>query len=207
MKRQRPEIRGGDTASDPITAAFDEAATTLRAFIESPDGLPNVRRFAEAATKALQREGTLLSCGNGGSMCDAMHFAQEFTGRFRGSRLALSAMAFSDSSELSCIANDFGFEEVFARSVRAHGRCGDLLVAISTSGNSPNVLRAVEAVHDLSIETVGLLGRDGGQLRERVDIPIVVPLATSSDRIQEVHVKVLHAVIEAVERDLFPENY
>ena len=207
MKSQRAEIRGADRAGDPISVAFDEATATLRAFVESSDGLPSVRRFAEAARKTLQRQGTLLACGNGGSMCDAMHFAQEFTGRFRGSRAALPALAFSDPSELTCIANDFGFEEIFARSVRAHGRRGDLLVAISTSGNSPNVLRAVEAARELSIETVGLMGRDGGQLRERVDIPIVVPLATSSDRIQEIHVKVLHAVTEAVERDLFPQNY
>ena len=151
--------------------------------------------------------GKLLACGNGGSMCDAMHFAEEWTGRFRGNRDALPAIAFSDPSQLSCIANDFGYEEVFSRSVAAYGREGDLLLAISTSGNSPNVLRAVEVARERGIKTVGLLGKGGGRLLEQVDIPIVVPLATTSDRIQEVHIKVIHITIEAVERRLFPENY
>ena len=207
MNDPKTENHSTAPSSDSIAAALDEAAATLRAFVDTPDGLPNVRRFARAAAETLRSGRTLLACGNGGSMCDAMHFAQEFTGRFRSDRAALPAIAFSDASELTCIANDFGFEEIFARSVRAHGRSGDLLVAISTSGNSPNVLRAVEAARELSIETVGLLGKNGGQARERVDIPIVVPHATSSDRIQEVHIKVLHSVIEAVERELFPENY
>lgn len=192
---------------DPIAASFHAATNTLAAFIESPDGLSGVRRFADAALEALRQERKLLSCGNGGSMCDAMHFAEEWTGRFRKDRTALPAIAFSDPSQLTCIANDFGYDEVFARSVQAHGKPGDLLVAISTSGNSPNILRAVEAARELNVTTVGLLGKDGGALRSKVDIPIVVPLATSSDRIQEVHIKVLHIVIETVERSLFPENY
>ena len=160
-----------------------------------------------AAHRTLQSGGRLLSCGNGGSMCDAMHFAEEWTGRFRRDRSALPALAFSDPSQLTCIANDFGYDEVFARQVEANGRAGDLLVAISTSGNSPNVLRAVEAAREREITTVGLLGKGGGALLERVDIPIVVPRAETSDRIQEIHIKVLHIAIEAVERRMFPENY
>jgi D-sedoheptulose 7-phosphate isomerase len=117
------------------------------------------------------------------------------------------AVAFSDPSQLTCIANDFGYDEVFARQLEALGRKGDLLVAISTSGNSPNVLRAVEVARELGVTTVGLLGKGGGKLREEVDIPILVPLATTSDRIQEVHIKVLHIAIEAVEREMFPQNY
>jgi len=140
-------------------------------------------------------------------MCDAMHFAEEWTGRFRGNRRPLSAIAFSDASQLTCIANDFGYDEVFARQVEAHGKPGDLLVALSTSGNSPNILRACDVARERGVKTVGLLGKGGGKLKERVDIPIVVPLATTSDRIQEVHIKVLHIAIEAVERGLFPENY
>jgi D-sedoheptulose 7-phosphate isomerase len=195
------------SASEAIRNSFDEAASTLQAFRESPDGLAGVERFAAAASEALRAGKKLLSCGNGGSMCDAMHFAEEWTGRFRGDRAALPAVAFSDPSQLTCIANDFGYDEVFARQVEALGQAGDVLVAISTSGNSPNVLRAVEVAKERGITTVGLLGKGGGKLLPEVDIPIVVPLATASDRIQEVHIKVLHIVIEAVERELFPDNY
>jgi D-sedoheptulose 7-phosphate isomerase len=136
-----------------------------------------------------------------------MHFAEEWTGRFRGDRAALPALAFSDPSQLTCIANDFGFDEIFARSVEAHGRKGDLLVALSTSGNSPNVIKAVEAAKRLGVTSVGLLGKGGGKLSPLVDVPIVVPRANTSDRIQEIHIKVLHIVIEVVERELFPGNY
>jgi D-sedoheptulose 7-phosphate isomerase len=192
---------------DPIQRSFEEAARTLAAFLASPDGLPSVHRFAEAAAETLENGGLLMACGNGGSMSDAMHFAEEWTGRFRNNRRPLPAIAFSDPSHLTCIANDFGYDEVFAREVDAYGKPGDLLVAISTSGNSPNVLRAVETARAKGITTVGLLGKGGGELRSRVDVPVLVPLAETSDRIQEVHIKVLHIVIEAVERALFPANY
>jgi len=195
------------SAADPVRAAFEESAATLNAFLADAECLAGVKRFAEAARETLERGGLLMSCGNGGSMCDAMHFAEEFTGRFRRDRAALPAIAFSDPSQLTCIANDFGFDEVFARSVAAYGKRGDLLVAISTSGNSPNVQRAVAVARERGIRTVGLLGRGGGALRAAVDIPIVVPRATTSDRIQEVHIKVLHIAIEAVERALYPANY
>ena len=195
------------TAHDPIQASFEEAARTLRSFLDDPHGLASVRLFADAAAETLESGGLLMSCGNGGSMCDAMHFAEEWTGRFRANRKALAAVAFADPSQMTCIANDFGFEEVFARQVEALGKPGDLLVAISTSGNSPNILRACEVAKARGIKTVGLLGKGGGQLKARVDIPILVPFAQTSDRIQEVHIKVLHIVIEAVERKLFPANY
>jgi D-sedoheptulose 7-phosphate isomerase len=193
--------------ADPIRASFEEASRTLQAFLASPDGLPAVHRFAEAAAETLENGGLLMACGNGGSMCDAMHFAEEWTGRFRNDRRPLPAIAFSDPAHLTCIANDFGYDEVFAREVEAYGKDGDLLVAISTSGSSPNVLRAVAVARDKGVTTVGLLGKGGGALKSAVDIPVLVPLATTSDRIQEVHIKVLHIVIEAVERQLFPANY
>lgn len=195
------------SSSSHVRASFEEASQVLAAFLADSAQLDAVERFAEVAHATLSAGGKLLACGNGGSMCDAMHFAEEWTGRFRGNRDALPAIAFSDPSQLSCIANDFGYEEVFSRSVAAYGREGDLLLAISTSGNSPNVLRAVEVARERGIKTVGLLGKGGGRLLEQVDIPIVVPLATTSDRIQEVHIKVIHITIEAVERRLFPENY
>ena len=192
---------------DPIRSSFEEAAATLRAFLDDPRCLEGVARFVEASAVALGAGKKLMACGNGGSMCDAMHFAEEWTGRFRGDRAALPALAFGDPSQLTCIANDFGFEQVFARSVEAYGQEGDLLVILSTSGNSPNVLRAAEAARRKRVTTVGLLGKGGGELAAKVDIPIVVPLARTSDRIQEVHIKILHIAIEAVERRLFPRNY
>lgn len=195
------------SSTDAVRESFEEAANVLSAFLRDPACIENVRRFAQAAAKTLKSGGQLLSCGNGGSMCDAMHFAEEWTGRFRKDRSAVPAIAFSDPSQLSCIANDFGYDEVFARSVEAYGKKGDLLVALSTSGDSKNVLRALEVARSKGITSVGLLGKGGGRARGLVDIPIVVPLATTSDRIQEIHIKVLHIVIEAVERELFPENY
>ena len=191
---------------DPIRASFEEAAACLAEFFADPEAMPAVRRFADAAADTLRGGGRLITCGNGGSMCDAMHFAEEWSGRFRGDRPAQAAMALSDPSELTCIANDYGFEEIFARGLQAHGREGDLFVAISTSGNSANVVRAAQTAREMGIGSVGLLGKGGGKVRGLVDIPVVVPGETS-DRIQELHIKVLHIVIEAVERELFPENY
>jgi D-sedoheptulose 7-phosphate isomerase len=194
-------------ASDPIRAAFDESAATLEAFRSDAACLAGVRAFARSAAEALRSGKKLMACGNGGSMCDAMHFAEEWTGRFRRDRTALPALAFSDPAQLTCIANDFGYEDVFARSVEAFGQPGDVLVVLSTSGSSPNVRKAVAAARAREITTVGLLGKGGGELRAEVDVPIVVPRAVTSDRIQEIHIQVLHVVIEAVERELFPENY
>lgn len=194
-------------ANDPIRTAFEDARSTLDAFLADRENLVQVSRFVDAAQATLARGGLLMSCGNGGSMCDAMHFAEEWTGRFRRDRAALPAIAFSDPSQLTCIANDFGFSEVFSRSVEAYGKEGDLLVAITTSGGSPNILKALELARKKGITTVGLLGKGGGAAKALCDVPIVVPLATTSDRIQEVHIKVLHIAIETVERRMFPANY
>lgn len=182
-----------------LDAALDEAARVLDALRADEEQRRAIVRFAERAHASLARGGRLLACGNGGSMCDAMHFAQEWTGRFREDRAALPAIAFSDPGLLTNIANDYGYEEVFARAVEGHGRPGDLLVLISTSGESQNVVRAAERARSIGVETVGLLGRGGGKLAALVDTAIVVPEATTADRVQEVHIKILHAVIEAVE--------
>lgn len=195
------------SASDPIHTAFSEAKRTLEAFMADAQCMAGVAEFANAAARTLEAGGLLMSCGNGGSMCDAMHFAEEFTGRFRGNRRALPAVAFSDPSHLTCIANDFGYDQVFAREVEAYGKQGDLLLVISTSGNSPNIQQAIAAAKARGIHVVGLLGKGGGDALPMVDTSIVVPEATTSDRIQELHIKVLHIVIESVERKLFPENY
>lgn len=135
-----------------------------------------------------------------------MHFAEEMTGRYRKERRPIGALALGDASHMSCVSNDYGFEYVFSRQIEGIGRQGDLIVGLSTSGNSKNILRAFEAARKKGIKTVGLLGRDGGAMKDLSDLAIIVPGATS-DRIQELHIKIVHIVIEAVERELFPENY
>lgn len=192
---------------DSIQASLHDAARALDAFREDTDQLAKLDALVQAVRATLNGGGTLLTCGNGGSMAQAMHFAEEWTGRFRRDRRALPAIAFSDPTQLTCIANDFGFEEVFARQVEAHGKSGDLLLLLSTSGNSENVLRAAHAARERQIQTAALLGMGGGKLATEVDISIVVPRTRTSDRIQEVHLQILHALIEAVERELFPEDY
>ncbi len=207
IEKQTVVKSANSSSTDPVRASFEEASRTLAAFLADESCIASVQRFVQAASKSLRNGGLLMACGNGGSMCDAMHFAEEWTGRFRKDRAALPAIAFSDPSQLSCIANDFGYDEVFARSVEAYGKQGDVLVALSTSGTSPNILRALEVAKRKGVVTVGLLGKGGGKAKDQVDIPIVVPLATTSDRIQEIHIKVLHITIEAVERELYPANY
>jgi len=194
-------------STNGIRQSFDNASEILRIFVESAESLKRVQEFADAACRTLEQGGLLMACGNGGSMCDAMHFAEEFTGRFRRNRAALPAIAFSDPSQITCIANDFGYDEVFARQIAAHGKAGDLLVAISTSGNSPNILRAIQVAKERNVTTVGLMGAEGGAMKSEVDIPILVPQAATSDRVQEIHMLVLHVTIEMVERELFSENY
>jgi D-sedoheptulose 7-phosphate isomerase len=140
-------------------------------------------------------------------MCDAMHFAEELSGRYRKNRRPLAASAISDPGYLTCTANDFGYEEVFARYLLAHGRAGDCLLAISTSGASPNVIAAAKAARDLGITCIGLTGRRESALGREVDLEICTPAGQFADRVQELHIKVIHILIELVERRLFPENY
>ena len=189
--------------SDPIIdAALGEAARVLEALRGDNVQRRAIADFARRAEATLARGGRLFACGNGGSMCDAMHFSQEWTGCFRDDRQPLPAMAFSDPGLLTNIANDYGYEEVFARAVEGHARPGDLLVLISTSGDSANLLRAAARARELDIEVVGLLGRGGGKLAPLCDVAIVVPEASTADRVQEIHIKILHAVIESVEASL-----
>lgn len=165
-----------------------------------------VTRFIARLSSALAAGRRVLTCGNGGSMSDAMHFAQELSGRFRGDRPAFAAHAISDPAHLSCVANDFGFERVFARGVEAWGQPGDVLVALSTSGNSPNVIHAAEAARARGLSVIGLLGRDGGALLPLCDDAIVVP-SRDSALVQEIHIKVIHLTIEGIERALVPGIY
>ena len=191
---------------DTIERSFREAQECLAAFLADAEQFGRVRRFADVLAACFRNGGKALSCGNGGSMSDAMHFAEEWSGRYRSERPPLPAIAFSDPGHMSCVANDYGFAEVFARQVQALGREGDVLLMLSTSGNSPNLLRAAEEAKLRGVTTVGLLGKGGGALLPLCDIPIIVPGSTS-DRIQELHIKIIHIVIESVERELFPALY
>jgi len=189
-----------------LQTAYTEAARLATWLRDDEAAQEAVLAIARDLAKSLKAGGRALSCGNGGSMCDAMHFAEELTGRFEGDRPPLAAMAISDPSHLSCTANDFGFDQVFARGVQAWGRKGDVLIALSTSGNSPNILAAIDVARQIGMVTVGLLGKGGGKALDRCDHAIVVP-ADRSDRVQEIHIKLIHTMIELVERELHPENY
>ena len=186
--------------------ALTETKLTLNQFLEDPQQLQKCEKFTEMLVELYQKEGNLFVCGNGGSHCDAMHFAEELTGRFRRERRALGALALGDPSHVTCVANDYGFEHIFARQLDGLGRTGDVLVGLSTSGNSQNVVLAFAAAKKKKMKTIALLGRDGGKIKSLADLSIVIP-AQSSDRIQEMHIKLIHIVIETCERVLFPENY
>jgi len=187
---------------DRIRTHFEEAASVLQRFLADPENLTNVERASAFMSYCLKQGAKVISCGNGGSMCDAMHFAEELTGRYRDDRPPIAAMSISDPSHLTCVGNDHGFEHVFARFVEAHGREGDVLLAISTSGNSPNVLRAAEVAREKGMHVIGLTGKDGGRLADLCTVEVRVPHDGYADRIQEVHIKVIHAWIDHLERDL-----
>lgn len=185
-----------------IRSALDGARSALDALCSDAAALGAAERAAGALVACLRAGNKILVCGNGGSLCDAAHFAEELTGRFRHDRPPLPAIAITDPGHLTCTANDYGFEHVFSRAVEALGRPGDTLIAISTSGNSPNVLRAVRAAEGRGVATIGLLGRGGGELKGACTYEVIVPGATS-DRIQELHMLILHAWVEAIETSLF----
>ncbi len=178
----------------------------LKDFIEKEEKEKTTEKIAHELAEVFQKGNKVMICGNGGSNCDAMHFAEEFTGRFRKERRALPAIAISDSSHITCVGNDYGFDHIFSKGVEAYGKQGDMFIGISTSGNSANVIKAVELAKSLGIKTVSLLGKDGGKLKGMCDYEFIIPGETS-DRIQEIHMMILHIIIEGVERIMFPENY
>ena len=151
---------------------------------------------------AINSGNKIISCGNGGSMCDAMHFAEELTGRYRDDRRAIPALSISDPSHISCVGNDYGYEFIFSRYLEAIGQNGDVLLAISTSGNSKNVLRAIEVAKAKGMKIVGLTGKDGGQMAELCDVEIRAPFSNYADRAQEIHIKVIHTLIDFIEHQL-----
>ena len=185
---------------DLIRAELTEARTVLDRFLSEPANLLAIEQAARLMAGSLRQKGKILSCGNGGSLCDAQHFAEELSGRYRQNRRALAAIALTEASHMTCVANDFGFEFVFSRFVEALGRPGDVLLAISTSGNSPNILRAAEAARELGMTVVSLTGKDGGLLAGLSDVEIRVPHSGYADRIQEIHIKAIHIMILMIEK-------
>ena len=183
-----------------IRSELSEARKVLDSFLNDDANILKIKAAADLIATAILSGGKVLSCGNGGSHCDAMHFAEELTGRFRDDRRALPAIAISDVSHLTCVSNDYGFDHVFSRFVEGVGAKGDVLLGISTSGNSRNVIKAVEAARKKGMKVVLLTGKDGGKLADSADVEIRVSHFRYSDRIQEVHIKVIHILILLIEK-------
>lgn len=182
-----------------IRQEFEEAQEVLKSFLAAESNFQKINEAGQLLADAFVNGNKVISCGNGGSMCDAMHFAEELSGRFRADRKALPAMAISDPSYLSCVANDYGYDQVFSRYIEAFGKQGDVLLAISTSGKSINVLAAVKTAKEKGMKVIGLTGKDGGPMASLCDIEIRAPHSLYADRAQEIHIKVIHALILMVE--------
>lgn len=185
-----------------IKTEFNEALRVLNEFIGNEKNFEKIEKAGQLLVEAFRNGNKVISCGNGGSMCDAMHFAEELSGRFRNDRRALPAISISDPSHLTCVANDYGFDKVFSRYVDAVGRRGDVLLAISTSGNSKNVLEAIESARKLKMKIIGLTGKNGGAMANLCDVELRAPQSPFSDRAQEIHIKIIHSLIHYVEEEL-----
>lgn len=190
-----------------IEASLLEAQVALANLLQNKQAMQEVANAAHTIIEAFEKKCRVFSCGNGGSMCDAMHFAEELTGRYRLDRAALPASAISDASHMSCVGNDLGYEQVFSRYIEAHGRAGDCLLAITTSGTSKNVIRAVHAAKAQNMKVIALTGRRNPELEALSDVYVCTPGGQFADRVQELHIKVLHILIELIERHFFPQNY
>lgn len=193
--------------NDPIRSGLLAAKQALDRLLEDEATLARIRQAADLIIATFRGGKKVFSCGNGGSMCDAMHFAEELTGRFRLDRKAYPALAVSDPSHLTCAANDFGYDKVFSRYLEALGSEGDCLIALSTSGKSPNILEALKTARSLGMKSVGLTGKPGSEMEKWSDLCICTPADPFADRVQELHIKILHLLIETVERHFHPENY
>ena len=194
-------------SKENVRAALLEARDALEDLIRNEAMLAEIDRAGELMADCIRRGGRIYSCGNGGSLCDAMHFAEEMTGRYRLNRRPYAATAIADASHLACVANDFGYEEVFSRYVEGVAREGDVLLGISTSGTSANVVRAARAAREKGVRVVSLSGRADSPLAGLSDVAIVTPGGRYADRVQELHIKCIHILIELVERRLDPQNY
>ena len=190
-----------------IKASLEDALNALTGLLANEATLLNIESAAEILIETFENGRRVFSCGNGGSMCDAMHFAEELTGRYRRNRKAYPAIAISDPSHLTCVANDFGYDWVFSRYLEGHGTRGDSLIAISTSGNSPTVLNVAKTANSSGIKVIALTGNEKSELGKLAEVDICTPGGAFADRTQELHIKVLHILIEMVERHFHAENY
>ena len=185
---------------DLILNELKEAAKVLDQFLSNDANIQAINDAAMLMADAINAGNKLFSCGNGGSHCDAMHFAEELTGRYREDRKALPAIAISAPSHISCVSNDFGYDAIFSRYIEGLGKEGDVLVGISTSGNSNNILRAAAMAKQKKMKVVAFTGKNGGELAELADVEIRVPHFGYADRIQEIHIKVIHIIIQLIEK-------
>ena len=189
-------------STDRISKHFEEALSVLNDFFND-ENLQKIKSAGDLMVKSLKSENKIISCGNGGSMCDSMHFSEELSGKFRNERDALPAISISDPSHISCIANDYGYDQVFSRFVDAFGKNGDVLLAISTSGNSKNIINAIKSAKSKNMIVIGLTGKDGGQMASLCDVELRAPISKYADRAQEIHIKIIHALIDYIEQELF----
>lgn len=185
---------------------FNYSAELIHKVSKDESFLENISKIIDVLVQACRNNKIIYSCGNGGSMADAIHFAEEMSGRFQDNRPGLPAIAISDPGHISCVGNDYGYDFIFSRFIESVGKENDVLFGISTSGKSKNVIEAIKKAKELNIKTICLLGKDGGELKSICDYPLIVP-DSITHRIQEVHIQCIHNIIEGVERDIFPENY
>lgn len=185
-----------------IRAELQEAADVLAKFIADEQNIEKIQQAALLIAESFKQGGKVISCGNGGSHCDAMHFAEELTGRYRENRPAYPAIAISDVSHLSCVSNDFGYDYVFSRYLEGVGKQGDVLFGLSTSGNSKNVLNAIKSAKEKGMKVIAMTGKDGGQMAGLADVEIRVPHFRYADRIQEIHIKVIHILMMLIEFEM-----
>jgi D-sedoheptulose 7-phosphate isomerase len=190
---------------DILKNEFRQAAEVLTNFINDEQNFIQIEKAAQVMIHAIRQNKKIISCGNGGSHCDAMHFAEELSGRYRDNRRAMPAIAISDVSHITCTGNDYGFDYIFSRYVEGLGNEGDILLGISTSGNSKNIIEAAKTAHEKGMKVVILSGKDGGKLKDLADIEIRVPHTGYADRIQEVHIKIIHTLILLVEKGVLAE--
>lgn len=190
-----------------ILDALIESRDAVNKLIKNEQTICAIAQSGSLIIEAFKKNNRIFSCGNGGSMCDSIHFAEELSGRYRDERKGLPAIAIADPGHITCVGNDYGYEYIFSRYLQAHARGGDILVAISTSGNSPNVVKAAEYALSKNIGVIALTGNLKSKLSALASIEICTPVGRYADRVQEVHIKVIHILIELVERTLFPENY